>query len=221
MLWTWNSYVDAMVFNTTSQLETTTAKPRYCISTYICMLSTVCILITTNQDGGPSVPDNHPNVPASSHFQFPPSAQPRGTIGQVLELLTTDCIPQTTHNATFTTSENLSIPQKNDLPFSCPLPPTFSSFHDAAKIWKERQQADLHSNLGCNVFDPAATVSISSSSMFDFLLPTIVVNSLITKCFWSWTAILRNKRSLAWTSPVEMQSRLRQHPQNCRRKKGR
>jgi hypothetical protein len=213
--------VDAMVFNTTGQLETTTAKPRYRISTYICTLSTVCILITTNQDGGPSVPDNVPNVPASSDFQFPPSAQPGGTTGQVPESSTTNHIPKTTHNTAFTASENSSIPPKNNLPFSRPPPPTFSSFRDAAKIRKERQQADLRSNLGRNVFDPAAAVSISSSSMFDFLLPTIVVNSLITKRFRSWTAIPRNERSLAWTSPVETQSRLRQHPQNRRRKKGR
>ena len=181
----------------------------------------VCILITTNQDGGPSMPDNHPNVPASSHFQFPPSAQLGGTTGQVPESSATNHIPKTTHNTAFTTLENLSIPPKNDLPFSRPLPPTFSSFHDAAKIQKERQQADLHSNLGCNVFNLVATVSISSSSMFDFLLPTIVVNSLITKRFQSWMAIPRGKRSLAWMGLVEMQSRLRQHPQNCRRKKGR
>jgi hypothetical protein len=52
-------------------------------------------------------------------------------------------------------NESFVLPETH---FPRPPPPSFSGFGDAAKVRKERQQADLRTNIGRNVFDPAASV---------------------------------------------------------------
>src|ERR1700692_4185740 len=54
---------------------------------------------------------------------------------------------------------SLQTPQHADPPLHHPPPPSFQGFGNADKLRNERQQADLHTNIGRNVFDPAASAS--------------------------------------------------------------
>ncbi|KIM75592.1 hypothetical protein PILCRDRAFT_13508 [Piloderma croceum F 1598] len=108
-----------------------------------------------SENGDTSTSGGYPNPPLVKSFPFRSSLTQPGNKNVKAPSLSMSYPPTTAAGGDMESEGQSAHVPKADIHLPCPLPPSFSTFYEAAKVKKERQQANLCNNVGRNIFDPA------------------------------------------------------------------